>query len=113
MKKSGKVITFYSFKGGVGRSMALANIACLLAHKQKKEKGQNVLMIDWDLDAPGLHHFFRKFGVSSSKKGLVEANLSRSWGRPLPPELRRCRQPVSLSNVRVHELLGNTSSKNY
>ncbi len=72
MKKTGKVITFYSFKGGVGRSMALANIACLLAQTQKKEKGRNVLMIDWDLDAPGLHHFFRKFGVISSKKGLVE-----------------------------------------
>ncbi|MCP4112578.1 MAG: AAA family ATPase, partial [Desulfobacteraceae bacterium] len=72
LKKPGKVITFYSFKGGVGRSMALSNIACLLAQEQKKEKGPNVLMIDWDLDAPGLHHFFRKIGVSSSKKGLME-----------------------------------------
>ncbi len=28
-----KIITFYSYKGGVGRSMALANIAYLLAEK--------------------------------------------------------------------------------
>ena len=27
----GKVITFYSFKGGTGRSMALANVAWILA----------------------------------------------------------------------------------
>lgn len=72
MSKTGKVITFYSFKGGVGRTMALANIGCLLAQKQSREKGRNVLMIDWDLDAPGLHHFFRKFGVSNSEKGLIE-----------------------------------------
>jgi len=52
----GEVTTFYSYKGGTGRSMALANVACLLA---KPQKGW-VLMIDWDLEAPGLHRFFRK-----------------------------------------------------
>jgi len=50
------VITFYSYKGGTGRTMAMANVACLLA-KQAKEKG--VLMVDWDLEAPGLHRFFQ------------------------------------------------------
>ena len=42
------MITFYSYKGGTGRSMALANVACYLARKYR------VLAIDWDLDAPGL-----------------------------------------------------------
>jgi MinD-like ATPase involved in chromosome partitioning or flagellar assembly len=27
----GEIITFYSFKGGTGRSMALANVAWILA----------------------------------------------------------------------------------
>ena len=45
----GKVITFYSYKGGVGRSMAMANIAVVLARWGKK-----VLIIDWYLEAPGL-----------------------------------------------------------
>lgn len=36
--------------------MALANIAWLLA-----ETGQRVLMIDWDLEAPGLHRYFHPF----------------------------------------------------
>ena len=31
--KNGKTITFYSYKGGVGRSMALINVACLPLNK--------------------------------------------------------------------------------
>ncbi len=52
----GQVITFYSYKGGTGRSMALANVACLLA--QGAPSGKGVLMVDWDLEAPGLHRYF-------------------------------------------------------
>ncbi|NEA99890.1 AAA family ATPase [Streptomyces sp. SID13726] len=47
------IVTFYSYKGGVGRSMALANIADQLARS-----GMRVLMVDFDLEAPGLEHFF-------------------------------------------------------
>ena len=47
------IFTFYSYKGGVGRSMALANVAeCFY------QKGLRVLMVDWDLEAPGLERFF-------------------------------------------------------
>lgn len=52
--KNGQTITFYSYKGGVGRSMTLVNIACLAAKEKKK-----VLLIDCDLEAPGLHQFFK------------------------------------------------------
>jgi MinD-like ATPase involved in chromosome partitioning or flagellar assembly len=55
MPHFGQIITFYSYKGGTGRSMALANVACLLATKGR----DRVLMIDWDLEAPGLHEYFR------------------------------------------------------
>ena len=44
-----KVVTFYSFKGGVGRSLALANVSLLLA-----TRGRRVLAVDFDLEAPGL-----------------------------------------------------------
>jgi MinD-like ATPase involved in chromosome partitioning or flagellar assembly len=50
----GEVITFYSFKGGTGRSMAVANLGVLLA----SPKSSPVLMVDWDLEAPGLHAYF-------------------------------------------------------
>lgn len=51
-----QVITFYSYKGGTGRTMALANVGCLLA--RDTTAAGDVLMIDWDLEAPGLHRFF-------------------------------------------------------
>ena len=50
----GSITTFYSYKGGVGRTMALANIAVLLA-----KEGLRVLIVDWDLEAPGLHRYFQ------------------------------------------------------
>jgi cellulose biosynthesis protein BcsQ len=57
-KEPGKVVAFYSFKGGTGRSMALANVGCILA--QDPDASGPVLMVDWDLEAPGLHRYFRK-----------------------------------------------------
>jgi energy-coupling factor transporter ATP-binding protein EcfA2 len=53
---NGQIITFYSYKGGTGRSMALANVAWVLA-----SNGKRVLAVDWDLEAPGLHEYFRPF----------------------------------------------------
>lgn len=49
----GDVITFYSYKGGVGRTFTLANTAAILAHW-----GFKVLCVDWDIEAPGLHYYF-------------------------------------------------------
>ena len=63
------IITFYSFKGGVGRTMALANIAVLLVRM-----GKRVLAVDWDIEAPGLHKFFRDFDIKSQRnqEGLLD-----------------------------------------
>jgi hypothetical protein len=47
------IVTFYSFKGGVGRSMALANVGEILA-----DWGYRVVLCDWDLEAPGLERYF-------------------------------------------------------
>lgn len=48
------IVTFYSYKGGVGRSMAMANVADIIARR-----GARVLMIDFDLEAPGLEQYFK------------------------------------------------------
>jgi cellulose biosynthesis protein BcsQ len=61
------IVTFYSYKGGVGRSMALANIAFELAKRNKK-----VLMVDWDLEAPGLERYFNKFEIDRNSDGLLQ-----------------------------------------
>ncbi|HEY9436921.1 MAG TPA: hypothetical protein VI260_36150, partial [Blastocatellia bacterium] len=55
-KPLGNIITFYSYKGGSGRSMAVANVAWILA-----SNGNRVLTVDWDLEAPGLHRYFAPF----------------------------------------------------
>src|SRR5215470_12611442 len=52
----GNIITFYSYKGGTGRSMAVANVAWILA-----SGGKRVLTVDWDLEAPGLHRYYMPF----------------------------------------------------
>ena len=67
-----EIITFYSFKGGTGRTMALANLAILTSRLPKR-----VLLIDWDLEAPGLHRYFSKqLPVSeaalNSRPGLID-----------------------------------------
>jgi CO dehydrogenase nickel-insertion accessory protein CooC1 len=66
----GQVITFYSYKGGTGRTMALANVAWILA-----SNGNRVLSIDWDLESPGLHKFFHPFldeSTVSATPGVIE-----------------------------------------
>ncbi len=60
------VITFYSFKGGVGRTLALVNVAAELALM-----GRKVLLVDFDLEAPGLETFDR-LRPSQPHPGVVE-----------------------------------------
>ena len=63
------VISFYSYKGGVGRSTTLAALASYHARKQ----GAKVLILDCDFEAPGLINFF---GMNeddwAAKGGIVE-----------------------------------------
>lgn len=60
------IITFYSYKGGVGRSLALANVAVLMA-----KAGKKILVIDWDLEAPGLEEYFDNFRLNADGRGLL------------------------------------------
>lgn len=60
------VVTFYSYKGGVGRTMALVNTAALLA-----KAGKRVLVVDFDLEAPGLTSY-APFACADGLSGLVD-----------------------------------------
>ena len=60
------VVTFYSFRGGVGRTMALVNVGVELA-----KTGRRVLLVDFDLEAPGLDTFNLPQPKESSP-GLVD-----------------------------------------
>src|SRR5689334_18824088 len=81
----GRVVTFYSYKGGTGRSMALANVAWLLALS-----GRRVLAIDWDLEAPGLQRYFHPFMTDPSQtatEGLLDFALGIADIASSEPEL--------------------------
>lgn len=81
-------VSFYSYKGGVGRSMALANLAALLARR-----GRNVFMVDFDLEAPGLDSF-QEFGVEARREGVVEYayEFQKTRRAPeLPPYVQECK----------------------
>lgn len=62
-----KIITFYSYKGGVGRTQLLANLAAFFCFYRNKK----ILVLDWDLEAPGLHFYF---GIDKNEiqKGTID-----------------------------------------
>jgi len=78
----GKIVTFYSYKGGTGRTMALANTAWILA-----QAGKRVLAVDWDLESPGLHKFFQPFldpEDLATTPGIIELINDYSWAATKP-----------------------------
>jgi MinD-like ATPase involved in chromosome partitioning or flagellar assembly/tetratricopeptide (TPR) repeat protein len=78
-----ETITFYSYKGGVGRTLALANIALYLSRF-----GQNVCIMDFDLEAPGLHYKFPKiFKPSDIRGGLVDYIYEFTHNKVTPKSL--------------------------
>jgi len=60
------VVTFYSYKGGVGRTSALVNAADRLA-----VRGKRVFVIDFDLEAPGVDAY-GMFDGDKPSGGIVE-----------------------------------------
>src|SRR5436189_94654 len=73
----GTIATFYSYKGGVGRSMALANAAVLLARA-----GRRVLVVDFDLEAPGIEQYFWYFESESAAPGVLDLLADLTTVRP-------------------------------
>ncbi|MEU6200037.1 FxSxx-COOH system tetratricopeptide repeat protein [Streptomyces sp. NPDC047061] len=90
--REGRIVTFYSHKGGTGRTMALANVAWILA-----ANGKRVLAVDWDLEAPGLHRFFHPFldpATAGATTGVIDLLTDYAWaatddGEPRPDDWHR------------------------
>ena len=66
------IVLFYSFKGGVGRSTALAATASHLA-----SNGDRVVVLDADLDAPGVASMLAGHGGATAPWGIVDYLLER------------------------------------
>lgn len=75
-KSKAPVVTFYSYKGGMGRTTTMIAYAISLAVNDNDLKKKRVVIIDCDLEAPGYLNFFdlsEHNGLQSGKKnGLVE-----------------------------------------
>src|SRR5262245_49578402 len=84
------IITFYSYKGGVGRSMALANIAELLYRR-----GLRVIVVDWDLEAPGLENYFlseeQELEMARTQLGVID--LLTAYKRQFPRIAKKAGEP--------------------
>lgn len=85
-QRDGQVVTFYSYKGGTGRTMALANVAWILA-----ANGKRVLAVDWDLESPGLSRFFTPFidrDALDTTGGVIELIREYEWATTTPDDRR-------------------------
>ena len=72
------IVTFYSYKGGMGRSTALAAFAMHLALNESLK----VVVIDCDFEAPGFSNFFlRNPGEGKQQEGFVEYFFDRTTSR--------------------------------
>lgn len=79
-----KTIAFYSYKGGVGRTLALSNVAMRLVGFGKK-----VMMLDLDLEAPGLHCKFSNFHSDEKiKSGIVDYIYEYAVNQTIPSSIK-------------------------
>ena len=68
------LVTFFSYKGGVGRTTSLALFASYYA-----KKGKNVFVIDCDFEAPGLVNFYNVNQFENPKSGVIEYLLDKKF----------------------------------
>jgi len=74
-EKNPPIIVFYSFKGGVGRTTALASFAI-----KQARAGDSVVIIDFDLDAPGIGSLLAGDAKESSQWGVIDYLLEHRFG---------------------------------
>lgn len=77
-----KTLTFYSYKGGTGRSLLLANTAHYFARL-----GRRVVALDFDFEAPGLHHKLNISPAMVPERGAVDYLLAATQGESPPQSL--------------------------
>jgi hypothetical protein len=87
-----QTITFYAYKGGTGRTLALANAARYLSRL-----GQRVFALDLDLEAPGLHYKLDLVPggpLPPIERGVVDCIYSFHKDRQIPESITPYTTPV-------------------
>lgn len=91
------VIAFYGLKGGVGRSTALSALAYSLA-----EKGKRVLVLDLDLESPGISETLLSHAPHHDSRpdfGIVDWLIEDAVGNADDSLVREMTAPSPISNV--------------
>jgi MinD-like ATPase involved in chromosome partitioning or flagellar assembly len=100
------IITFYSYKGGVGRSQMTANLAAYLCYYEQRK----ILLMDWDMEAPGIDMFFSTTARQKETLGLInlfetyvqQVKLS-SFQKPIPEDKLPILNEKYISNLIMSE----------
>ncbi len=95
------ITSFYSYKGGVGRTMALANTAWELV-----QRGYRVAVLDLDLEAPGLHRALRIVDERAAERIAWASpfhELERQWRSA--PSTRIWKDRTNLPDLGARQLL--------
>jgi len=108
-----KTIVFHSYKGGVGRTLLLANFAVALARLKKR-----VVMLDFDFDSPGLPF---KFALENRiNKGYVDYLVNNKLKRYKKNYFNECTQFIKNIFIKIPGEsnlwlipAGNTKNKDY
>ncbi len=103
------IVTFYSFKGGVGRTTALAVTASLLA-----ESDRRVVMIDFELEAPGLSVMLQPVEEEGARCGVLDYVYQR-WLTPDEniPSIADCIRRVGRSGSELFLVPAGDYDENY
>jgi MinD-like ATPase involved in chromosome partitioning or flagellar assembly len=88
------IVSFFSFKGGVGRTTALVGTALTLARK-----GHRVAIVDLDLEAPGLSTIF---SGDDSNSGVIDYLLEKKIQQD------QWKISPSLQSINDNNLLGDS-----
>jgi MinD-like ATPase involved in chromosome partitioning or flagellar assembly len=95
------VICFYSYKGGVGRTTALLQVAYTLA-----AQGKNIVLIDFDIEAPSFHLLFKKW-IDDPKYGIKYGLVDYLYERmaSVDPEEYKIKITDVFTTIKVNETL--------
>ncbi|MBI4821268.1 MAG: P-loop NTPase [Deltaproteobacteria bacterium] len=109
--KDTRTIAFLSFKGGVGRTTALAAFAI-----QRARSGENVAVLDLDLDAPGVGRLLSDDAPrAQAPYGVVDFLLEAPWidDIDLNEYVHRCARPQVTETGSISVIPAGTLNDNY
>jgi hypothetical protein len=91
------IISFYSFKGGVGRTTLVAAVAVNLARA-----GRKTVVVDFDLEAPGVGDLLRPADGGVARVGIVDYLLEHAViggaAQDLAEFYHRCDDPAIIND---------------